>query len=74
MLILTRRPRERIMIADDIVIEIAEIKGNMVRIGIAAPPNVKVWREEIYRRIQKEGGSVDDEIGRRLRAKAATGG
>lgn len=58
MLILTRRPGTRIMIGDDIVIEVIEVRGQNVRIGIEAPKNVRVDREEIFRRIQAERRAV----------------
>ncbi len=54
MLILTRKPGEMIAIGDDIKIFIQEIRGNQVKIGIKAPSNVTVHREEIYLRIQEE--------------------
>lgn len=54
MLILTRRIGERLMIDDDVVISILGVKGNQVRIGIDAPKEVAVHREEIYNRIQEE--------------------
>jgi len=54
MLILTRRPKESIIINDDITITLLEIKGNQVRLGINAPREVSVHREEIYLRIQRE--------------------
>jgi carbon storage regulator len=54
MLILTRRENETIVIADDITITVLSIKGNQVRLGINAPKNVSVHREEIYARIQQE--------------------
>jgi carbon storage regulator len=47
MLILTRQANERILIGKDIVIELCEVRGNQVRIGIEAPPEVKVLREEL---------------------------
>ena len=52
MLILTRKPDESIMIDDDIKIQILNIKGNQIRIGIQAPKSVLVYRDEVYRRIQ----------------------
>lgn len=59
MLILTRRPTETVMIGDDITITVLEVRGNQVRIGINAPKNVAVHREEIYERIKnEEKGSV----------------
>ncbi len=54
MLVLTRRPKQQIMIGDDIVINIVEVYGDNVRIAIDAPRNVKVYRGEIYRVIQDE--------------------
>ena len=48
MLIITRRAGERIMVGDDIVVEVMEMVGNSVRIGISAPRSVPVYREEIY--------------------------
>ena len=54
MLVLTRKLGEKIQIGDDIVISILEIKGRQVRLGIVAPPNISVHREEIYQRIQEE--------------------
>ena len=57
MLILTRKHGEAIVIGDDIVISILGVKGNQVRIGIDAPKDVSVHREEIYQRIQDEQDS-----------------
>lgn len=53
-LILTRRPGEKLMIGDDIVITVLEVRGSQVRIGISAPDDVSVDREEIYARKQAE--------------------
>ena len=54
MLLLTRKLGENIRIGDDVKITIVEVKGNHVKLGIDAPPSVKVHREEIYERIQQE--------------------
>lgn len=54
MLILTRKPGEGFFIGDDITIKIVEIKGGGVRIGIEAPQNKKIYRQEIYDRITME--------------------
>ncbi len=54
MLILTRRSGESIMINDNIVITTLDIRGNQVRIGVEAPKDISVHREEIYQRIQQE--------------------
>ena len=54
MLLLTRKLGENIRIGDDVKITIVEVKGNHVKLGIDAPPSIKVHREEIYERIQQE--------------------
>ena len=54
MLVLSRRLGETVMIGDDIKLTVLGINGNQVRIGIAAPKEVSVHREEVYRRIQEE--------------------
>ncbi len=54
MLILTRRVGETLMIGDDVTVTVLGVKGNQVRVGVNAPKDVAVHREEIYERIQKE--------------------
>lgn len=54
MLILSRRNGEKLIIGDDVELTILGIKGNQVRIGVNAPKDVAVHREEVYLRIQKE--------------------
>ena len=56
MLILTRRVGETLMIGDSVTVTILGVKGNQVRVGITAPKDVAVHREEIYQRIGREGG------------------
>lgn len=54
MLILTRRVGETLMIDDNVTVTVLGVKGNQVRVGINAPKDVSVHREEIYMRIQAE--------------------
>jgi len=58
MLILTRRVGESLMISDDMRVTVLGIKGSQIRIGVSAPREVAVHREEIYDRIRQEQGDV----------------
>lgn len=59
MLILTRRISESVIVGDNVKITVLGVKGNQVRLGIDAPRDVAVHREEIYNRIQDEQGEGD---------------
>jgi len=54
LLVLTRKLGEKIQIGDDISIVIMEVKGKQVKLGIEAPSNIKIHREEVYQKIQDE--------------------
>jgi carbon storage regulator len=53
VLVLTRRPGESIMIGDEVVVTVLDVRGDVVRVGIKAPRTVQVHREEVYRELQK---------------------
>ncbi len=54
MLILTRRVKESILIGNDITVTVLDIRSNQVRLGVTAPKNISVFREELHARIQGE--------------------
>jgi carbon storage regulator len=58
MLIITRKPGEKIMLGDDIVIEVIEVSGSSVRVGIAAPRALPVYREEIWSAVKEENAAA----------------
>ncbi|PLX61084.1 carbon storage regulator CsrA [Sedimenticola selenatireducens] len=60
MLILTRRVGETLMICDEVTVTVLGVKGNQVRIGVNAPRDVTVHREEIYERIKREQQTDQD--------------
>ena len=62
MLILTRRVGETLMIGDQVTVTVLGVKGNQVRLGVNAPKEVAVHREEIYQRIKDEKGGGGDEV------------
>ena len=61
MLILTRRVGEKLVIGENVTVTVLGVKGNQIRIGIDAPREVQVHREEIFRRIQREREGSDQE-------------
>ncbi len=65
MLILTRKIGEKLMIGDDVTVTVLGVKGAQVRIGINAPRDVQVNREEIYQRILKERKGLFNPVARR---------
>lgn len=60
MLVLSRKKNERIIIDENIVITIVEIRGDKVRLGIEAPREVPIHRSEVYEAIQKEQNSISE--------------
>ena len=58
MLILSRKRDEKIVIGDDIVISVVEVRGDIVKLGIEAPRNVKVYREEVFEAIRNENAAA----------------
>jgi carbon storage regulator len=82
MLRISRRAGERIMLGDDTIIEVLEVRGQTVRIGIDAPRALKIYREEIWLEVKREnqaaaqaagtGGDLPDVTGR-LKPRAAPG-
>ena len=63
MLILSRRPGEQMVIGDDILVEVLEVSGNQVRLGITAPREVSVLREEL---LDEPPGRADSDLVRRV--------
>jgi carbon storage regulator len=62
MLIITRRPGEKVMLGEDIVVHVMEIVGNSVRVGIEAPRSLPVYREEIWNAVREENRAAADAV------------
>ena len=61
MLVLTRKPGQSIMIGDGVEVQVLSVAGEKVRLGITAPRDVSIFRNEVYERIERESGGDDDE-------------
>ena len=69
MLVLTRRSGESVMIGDEVVVTVLEVRGDVIRLGIRAPREIQVHREEIYKELQaanRDAASPTDETVRAL--------
>jgi carbon storage regulator len=62
MLILTRKPGESLYIGDNVKVTIVEIKGHQIRVGIDAPPELRIYREEIYQQIIEENKKAAEAV------------
>lgn len=69
MLVLTRRANQSIIIGNDIIVTVLEIRGDQVRLGITAPRSVSVHREEVYAEIQRENREAALRAGRNPEAE-----
>ncbi|SEG92056.1 carbon storage regulator, CsrA [Thermomonospora echinospora] len=58
MLVLSRKSGEKLMLGDDIVVQVLQIAGNSVRLGIEAPRSLRVWREEVWVKLNGDGRPV----------------
>ncbi len=64
MLVLSRYKDQSIYIGDDVVVTIVDVRGDRIRLGVEAPPNIPVHRQEIYEAIQRENAAVEaDSLG-----------
>lgn len=71
MLVLTRRPGESIVIGNDVVVTVLEVRGDQIRIGVSAPRSVQVHREEVHREIQRANS---DAVASAVKARQALSG
>lgn len=74
MLIITRRPDQKVMIGDDVVVEVLEIVGNQVRLGVQAPQSIRVFREEIWLAVKEENRAAAQDAPQTLPAPAGATG
>jgi carbon storage regulator len=72
MLRLTRRAGERIVLGDDVFIEVLEVSGQTVRLGIDAPRSLRIYREEIWLEVKRENEAAAEAAGAELPAVTAT--
>jgi carbon storage regulator len=72
MLIITRRPGERLVLGEDIKIEVMEVAGNTVRIGIDAPRELPVYREELWAAVKQENEAAAKTAAEDLREPSPT--
>jgi carbon storage regulator len=73
MLILTRRPGERVVIGDEVLVTVMGISGHTVRLGIAAPAGVPIYREEIWLAVREENRAAAEAHAGALPTEGATG-
>jgi carbon storage regulator len=69
MLVLTRRAGESVMVGDEVVVTVLEIRGEVIRLGIQAPRSVQVHREEVYRELQRanrEAAASSEDVARAI--------
>jgi carbon storage regulator len=66
MLRITRRAGERIMLGDDVVIEVVEIRGGTVRLAIEAPRSLRIYREELWLEVQRENQAAAQAAGQAM--------
>ena len=72
MLIITRRAGQKVMLGDDVSINVIEIAGNNVRLGIEAPKEIPVYREEIWLAVKQENESAAKVEAERVSARRAS--
>ena len=66
MLILSRRVNEKIVVGEDVIVSVVEVRGDQVKLGIEAPRNVKVFRQEVFDAIQEENKKAAAAAGAQL--------